>query len=111
MKEPAARPLTAHEFLRAAEQRLDAANYLLQRATFNVEAYYLAGYAIEFALKCLILDSAPVRKRDATSLEISKGGIMHNYDVLMKRLGKLDRPLPLELVKQLRSSSWSTALR
>ncbi len=78
---------------------------------YNLDAMYLAGYTIECALKALILEITPAVDQTKTLAKISSGGKMHNMEVLGEILTKLGRPIPLELLRRLRRSTWSPALR
>ncbi len=76
-----------------------------------MDAHYLAGYAIEFALKALILGATAASRRDATFSEISRGERMHRYEVLMGLLHDLGVSLDVDLSRRIRTSTWSTRLR
>jgi HEPN domain-containing protein len=72
-------------FMRAASQRLDAANLLLRSRLF-LDAVYLAGYVAECALKALILSRTPAAERRAVCRELTSGARAHNFDVLSRIL-------------------------
>ena len=57
-------------FWRAASERLVTARLLLESRR-HLDAVYLAGYVVEFALKALILDRTPARERPATCQELT----------------------------------------
>ena len=103
-------PSSSRDFQRAAMQRLTTAEFLLQNR-YNLDAMYLAGYAVECTLKALILDSTSVADQSNRLKEISTGKKMHNLEVLGAILKDLGRPIPLDLVKRFRRSRWTTALR
>ena len=105
-------PETSRDFLRAAAQRLGAAEALLS-AAFTLDAQYLGGYTIECSLKALILDRTPEAGRDKTLKRITTGATMHLPETLLGELRNLDEELrlPLEILKRLRRSNWSTRMR
>ena len=59
-------------FWRAASQRLEAANLLLESGIF-LDAVYLAGYAVECALKALILERTPAARRREVCRDLTSG--------------------------------------
>jgi HEPN domain-containing protein len=77
----------------------------------NLDAMYLAGYAIECSLKALILECSPSEEKTQTLKNITRGAKMHNIEILIGILKDHRRPIPLVIVKRLRKSSWSTELR
>lgn len=105
-------PTTARDFQRAAGQRLTTAQFLLDNR-YNLDALYLAGYTVECSLKALILELTPAAERAKTLKKISSGKKMHEPEVLGMLLKNLGRPIPLVLVRRIRSSrsGWTTALR
>ena|SRR3990172_1182581 len=103
-------PTSSRDFQRAALQRLTAAEFLLDNH-YNLDAMYLAGYTLECTLKALIVEKAPAAEKTTTLKKISSGKKMHNVEVLSGLLKDFGCPIPLELVKRLRKSTWSTTLR
>jgi HEPN domain-containing protein len=103
-------PLSDRDFLRAAKQRLTVAEFLMKHR-YTLDSMYLAGYAIECALKALILNKAPVEIRDDIFTRITSGTRMHYVESLGVIVKDLGCPLPLELVKRIRRSRWRTELR
>jgi HEPN domain-containing protein len=103
-------PTSSRDFQRAARQRLSTAEFLLNHR-YNLDAMYLAGYAVECTLKALILHVTPKGDRKDILKKISSGKKMHEPEVLGDLLKKGGRPIPLDLVKRFRRSGWSTALR
>lgn len=97
-------------FRRAAGQRKAAAEFLFTGRLY-LDAYDLAGYAIECALKALILAKTPMGRRTERVEEIGRGKEMHNYQKLAEILKSSGSPIPLPLMKRLRRSRWSTDLR
>jgi HEPN domain-containing protein len=103
-------PSSSRDFQRAAQQRLTTAEFLLEN-DYNLDAMYLAGYAVECTLKALILEITPAAERAEMLKKISSGKKMHDAEILGGILKDRGRPIPLELVKHFRRSGWSTALR
>lgn len=71
-------------FQRAAQQRLAEAQFLLEH-NYTTAAVYLGGYAVECALKALILSSEPVTKHRDTLLSF-RGTRGHSFDWLIRKL-------------------------
>ncbi len=103
-------PLTSRDFQRAADQRLTTAEFLRDNR-YNLDAMYLAGYAIECTLKALILELTPVSQRPDTLKKITAGRQMHDFEVLAGILKNVGQRLPVSLVKKYRRYEWTTALR
>ncbi len=103
-------PTSSRDFQRAARQRLTTAEFLLANR-YNLDAASLAGYTVECSLKALILKATPQADHADTVKKITSGSGMHNPEILNGVLKDLGRPIPLRLVKRLRRSGWSTALR
>ena len=70
----------ARRFYRCALQRYEEAR-VLRKADLTTGAVYLGGYAIECALKALILDAVPRAKRTDT-LSSFRGNLAHDYEWL-----------------------------
>ncbi|MGL6095232.1 MAG: hypothetical protein ACRC7O_05435, partial [Fimbriiglobus sp.] len=88
----------------------DSAEYLLLGRR-TLDAQYIGGYAVECAMKALILErTAPPNRREILA-RITSGAAMHRPDVLLGELRPLGVLLPLELAKRLRRFSWTTELR
>jgi HEPN domain-containing protein len=105
------RPKEARQYYRAAKQRADDAELLLE-AGRTTAAVYLAGYTVECFMKALILAGAsPHLRREP--LKDFRGDRAHN----LEWLGALYRrhiaaPIPREVIRHLtRVASWSTDLR
>jgi HEPN domain-containing protein len=103
-------PLTPRDFQRAADQRLTTAEFL-RDSGYNLDAMYLAGYAIECTLKALILELTRIMDRPDTLKKISTGKKMHDNEVLAGLLKDLGQPLPVVLAKKFRRYEWTTDLR
>ncbi len=106
-------------FRRAADQRLAAAEFLLQHG-YRLEAVYLGGYAVECALKGLILNWAPQAEFAEVLEQLTEVGAKgHNFEYLKgllkgRRGGrrKPDHELLGVLADHLPAvMSWSTDLR
>jgi hypothetical protein len=69
------------------------------------------GYAVECALKALILEKTSQADRQTTLELISSSAKMHNPEILGGFLKDLKSPIPLGLVKKFRHFRWSTDLR
>lgn len=101
----------SRRFWRAAEQRLGAAEFLLKAQGFRLEAIYLAGYAVECALKALIIERVPKRQRQEV-IQGFRGQVWHSFEYLKRKLTEFGCPLPVKMIETLRIlSSWSTDLR
>jgi hypothetical protein len=98
------------DYARAARQRLNAAE-LLHENKLNLDAMYLAGYAIECALKGLILARTSVQERREVFEGMSHGAAWHYVDNLSPLLANRGSTLPLDLVRRIRRSGWGTDLR
>jgi HEPN domain-containing protein len=106
-------------FQRAADQRLATAEFLLEH-DFELDAVYLAGYAVECSLKALILRWTPQRELAAMLERLTEAGAKgHDFEYLKgivkdcrggrekpdrEVLGALGGLLPVVM-------SWSTDLR
>ena len=102
------------KFHRAARRRLETATFLVQKSRFYVDAIYLAGYAVECALKALILKRTAARKFKEVYDAISQGKKAHDYEYLKGILAKPPTRMtfPPEIQDAFRSvASWSTDLR
>jgi HEPN domain-containing protein len=103
-------PTTSRDFLKAAAQRLTAAEVLF-RQKHNLDAQYLAGYAVECSLKGLILHHAPIANQSDVLKRITGGAKMHRAEVLLGELRTLGIALPVEIAKRMRRFDWTTDLR
>lgn len=107
-------PSSSRDFQRAAGQRLTTAEFLRDSGDYNLDAMYLAGYAVECALKALILHRTPVANHADTLSKITAGKKMHSVEVLAGILNDLGSPMPRALLRKLlqtRHIRWSTNLR
>ena len=108
-------PETSRDFQKAAVQRLTTAAFLLEHK-YNLDAFYLTGYAVECTLKALILRLAERDGRGAEVLvKIGSGAKMHNAEVLSGLLKDAGISIPpavkAEINKVSRTYHWTTALR
>ena len=106
-------------FQRAADQRLTTAEFLLEHG-YHLDAVYLAGYAVECALKALILTRTASRDFAAMWMNLTQAGAKgHDFDYLKELLkrqnqkrNKSDREAFGVIVDRLKVvASWSTSLR
>jgi HEPN domain-containing protein len=102
--------LTSRDFQKVALQRLNTAQFLAENG-YNLDAMYLAGYAVECSLKALILERTPAADQEKKFREISSGRQMHDLENLAALLKAVACPVPIDLVKRFRRSGWSTDLR
>jgi HEPN domain-containing protein len=103
-------PTTSRDFLKAAAQRLIAAEALL-REKHTLRAQYLGGYTVECCLKALILELTPDADKADKLKEITAGARMHRPEVLLDQLRNLGLSLPLDLARRMRRFDWTTELR
>ncbi len=103
-------PTTSRDFLKVAGQRLTTAGVLL-REKLTLDAQYIGGYAVECALKALILNLTPDAEKPDILKRITAGTTMHRPDVLLGKLRDLGVSLPLALAKRMRRFEWTTDLR
>lgn len=106
-------------FQRAADQRLTTAEFLLAHG-FYLDAVYLAGYAVECAMKALVLRWTPRRDFDALLERLTQAGAKgHDFEYLKgilkeRRHGRdrADREVLGSLTAHLKVvATWSTELR
>jgi HEPN domain-containing protein len=106
-------------FQPAADQRLTTAEFLLEN-DFHLDAVYLAGYAVECAMKALILRWTSKGKFADMLQQLTEVGAKgHDFEYLKGLLkqqrggsGKKDAEILGELARQLKEvTSWSTDLR
>ena len=105
-----AQPTTSRDFLKVAGQRLTVAEFLLDN-TYTLDATYLAGYAIECALKALLLETTPGGDRSAMLARITRGAAMHDLEHLCGLLRNAGVTVPADLADRLIRTGWATSLR
>jgi HEPN domain-containing protein len=113
MPKPRSSPdnVEARRYLRAALQRFEEAEFLLERGGYTTAASYLAGYAVECALKAMILWHEPPSRHLAT-LRKFRGVRAHDFDSLKARLVRRKVVVPSAIARELaRVNWWSTDLR
>jgi HEPN domain-containing protein len=103
-------PKTSRDFLKVAEQRLNAAEALFA-ADLTLDAQYVGGYAVECSLKALILEKTGQSDRPDKLLRISSGATMHRPETLLQELRGLGVRLTPELAKRMRRFDWNVNLR
>jgi HEPN domain-containing protein len=97
-------------FLNVALQRFEDAQILLNNNR-STGALYLAGYAVECALKAMLLANSPVSEQ-STIIDSFRGKIGHNFESLKHKLQIRGVHFPPEIAKNLRRvGSWSPELR
>jgi hypothetical protein len=104
-------PVTARDFLKAALQRLTTAEAVLETLRITLDAQYLGGYAVECALKALILERTPEADRPNTLFSLTHGAASHRPEILLGRLRNLGIALTPELARRMRRFDWNTDLR
>lgn len=104
-------PVSAREFLKAALQRLTTAEAIFKSLRITLEAQYIAGYAVECALKALILEYTAEADRPDVLYRLTHGAASHRQEVLLERLKDLGVRLTPELAQRMRRFDWTTALR
>ncbi len=105
-----AQPTSAREFLKVAYRRLEVAEFLL-RNRYRHDAVYLAGYAIECALKAVILGRTSDADHAETLARITRGATVHTYEGLRPFLKAVGVKVPAPLASRLRKTFWKTELR
>jgi HEPN domain-containing protein len=92
-------------FQRAAAHRLEEAVFLLESGGYTTAAVYLSGYAIECALKALLLSTVPMT-RQLEVLHSFRGLRAHDFDWLVSELRRRRVNIPRTTVALLVSVSW-----
>lgn len=100
-------PDCAKLFYRVAAQRLPEARWIFDQSdgTFTTVAVYIGGYAVECALKAVLLARTP-RARHQTVKETFRGQLAHNFDWLREQLRKRGVRLPVEVSENLGKVDW-----
>lgn len=107
---PAKRRPEVIRFHRVAAQRFEDAQVLFQNAR-TTGAMYLSGYAVECALKALLLAHAPSARR-ASLVQTFRGKIGHDLEWLRRALQSRGVNFSSEVLRLLRRvATWSTELR
>ncbi len=104
-------PETARDFLKAALQRLATAEAIFETLRINLEARYVGGYAVECALKALILERTAEADRPDMLYNLTHGAASHRKEVLLGKLRDLGIRLDPELAGRMRRFDWDTNLR
>ena len=99
-------------FLKAAAQRLEATDVLLDHSK-HLDGMYLAGYVVECSLKALVLSYVRVRERPEFIRQHFRGRVAHDFEhlttLLRQRGVNIPKPLRVSLVRA--NDIWSTDLR
>jgi hypothetical protein len=103
-------PTDSRDFLKAAAQRLNAAEALFA-ADLTLDAQYVGGYAIECSFKALILDNTAEADRPEKLLRITRGATMHQPETLLQELRTVGVALTPNLAKRIRRFDWVVSLR
>src|SRR5687767_13660180 len=102
---------TTLKFLRAAKQRLTAAEFLLNNG-MALDSTYLAGYGVECGLKALLLARTASSSRRTALVADFRGRIGHDFEKLSELLRRRNVNLSTNIKRHLRTvASWSTDLR
>ncbi len=105
--------IDARHFFRAAKERLNDAEHLLEfKPARTTGAIYLAGYAVECAMKALILNAEP-KSRHGETLKYFRGAKAHNFDWLRDELYKRSKTMfPEEIQESFEVLNfWGTDIR
>ena len=99
-------------FLKAASQRLAAADVLLRHSK-HVDGTYLAGYVVECSLKALVLSYIRASERSEFIRQHFRGQVAHDFQylafLLLQRGVNIPKPVRRALVQA--KEIWSTDLR
>jgi len=103
-------PTDSRDFLKAAAQRLNAAEVLLA-ADLTLDAQYVRGYTVECSFKSLILDKTPEADRPDKLIRITRGSTMHTPEALLQELRTVGVKLTPKLAQRIRRFDWVVSLR
>jgi HEPN domain len=99
------------QFFRAAVQRHEEARILFDNSAYHLAAVYLGGYAVECALKAVLLAHTPPKDHRETKATF-RGAVAHNFDWLRSQLRKRKVNVPVDVSRQIGNVDWwSTDLR
>ncbi|MBX9679967.1 MAG: HEPN domain-containing protein [Gemmataceae bacterium] len=113
---------------KAAEQRLEAAVYLMEGRRFNRDAFDLSGYSVELSLRAAILSATPLKKYSMVwDLLAKQGAKGHDFEYLKDLFQRIrfglrlrgevklpkDRVVFERTVREnwMRVATWSTSFR
>ena len=99
-------------FLKAASQRLVAADVLLRHSK-HVDGTYLAGYVVECSLKALVLSYIRASERSEFIRQHFRGQVAHDFQylVFLLLLRGVNIPKPVRRALVQAKEIWSTDLR
>ncbi len=102
-------PDCAKRFYRVAAQRLPEARWVLTASdgAYTTLAVYVGGYAVECALKAVLLARTP-KTRHARVKDDFRGKVGHNFDSLRAHLVACGVTIPVEVSRQLAKVNWWT---
>ena len=101
----------ALRFYRVAYQRLEDASLILEKADRRNAAIYLAGYAVECMLKCMMLMETPANQRPVLFRSF-RGNRGHDLAFLRDQLVQKTAKIPGRIERDIAFvSSWSTDMR
>jgi hypothetical protein len=107
--------IDARKFVRVARQRLDEAKTIHAKLQLWSAAEYLGGYAVECALKALILIETPISERPASgsmTIEWLKREFGHDLHSLRIALARRGAQMPRAVADEfLFVSTWNPQLR
>lgn len=99
------------QFSRASEQRLEAAEVLLDAGLYR-DAIHLAGIAAECAVKAMILSYVPLPRRSDFVEERFRGARAHRFDYLRHLMNDVQCPFPNSFRGEWRRlTGWTVDLR
>ena len=104
-------PTTPRDFLKVALQRLTAAEEIMDKLRFTLEAQYIGGYSVECSFKALILEKTPEAERPAMLDRLTHGATYHKVEALLDRLRERGIALTPDLAKRMRRFDWTIGLR
>lgn len=105
------------KFWRAARQRMTEAEELFNarhdyKYKYNLVSMYLAGYAVECALKALLLKVTPLGQHKKLAKEYFCGSKGHDFGELKALLQRQGQRMPAQVTTEFfRFSAWSTDMR
>ena len=93
------------QFYRAAVQRHAEARFLSENSNYQLASIYLGGYAVECALKAVLLANT-LPKKHAETKATFRGGVARNFDWLRHQLRERGVNFPPEVLRHLNKADW-----